>query len=265
MTASATHLAELFNEIMQKIHADASALNSDQLDLPTSCQGWSVRDQVAHIVGLEQSMSGSPEPTVELPDYNYVNGDLGTYMERQIEARRGLPFAAVMDEFAGLLPRRLAQVEALAAKPEEQIANPLGGTGTFTSVMPIRVLDLFAHSLDICHAIGAEPTTEGPVADHVLGIVFNVWKAALPHRVGQPVVLDVATTGPSPDNVRIRLTKADLDPKVTDPTVRINADRDTVFRLAMGRGNPIEVLSQAQQSGHTEVLDAVAPHLAFTP
>src|SRR5689334_6829527 len=40
-------------------------LDETQWKLPTDCPGWSVQDNLAHIVGIESVIMGLPEPAVD--------------------------------------------------------------------------------------------------------------------------------------------------------------------------------------------------------
>ena len=91
-------------------------LSEDDADLPTECPGWTVRDQLAHMVGLEQVLNGAPQSDIELPPLDHVRNEIDEYMERQVHIRRQLPMAAIAGELAGLRKRRLSSLRRPAGE-----------------------------------------------------------------------------------------------------------------------------------------------------
>ncbi len=53
--------------------------------------GWSVQDNVSHIVGTEAMLSGEPGPTIEIDREasEHVRNDIGVFNEQWVEALRG--------------------------------------------------------------------------------------------------------------------------------------------------------------------------------
>jgi uncharacterized protein (TIGR03083 family) len=64
-----------FEQTVRSTIALAGTFGAAQWDLPTECPGWTVRDQVSHIVGVERMLLGDPEPAHTLPAAR-VDGDL---------------------------------------------------------------------------------------------------------------------------------------------------------------------------------------------
>ena len=58
----------------------ARELPEDSADLPTDCPGWTVRDQLAHMVGLEQTFAGSTPLPCELPPLDHVKDDFTRFI-----------------------------------------------------------------------------------------------------------------------------------------------------------------------------------------
>lgn len=251
-------LLDLYQDTLEQLVSDVQGLTEAQGELPTDCAGWTVKDQISHVVGLDQSLSGSSEPTVTVPDYDHVEGNVAVYMETHVEARRGLPLQASIDELVGLAPRRLAQLKAQIAQGDIEIPSAFGGTSKLSESLPIRILDVFAHELDIARALGRTPRTSGPVADAVIKQTFGAWSGLLPRRLSDVGTITLGTTAPHEFHRTIELGNSEL-------SASIIASRDTMLKLGMGRGNLQDVLAEATTSGDPSVIDAVAPMLAFTP
>ena len=76
----------------------------------TACPGWTVKDQIAHVVGVEQWLAGSALPRVKVPDYDHVRSDFDRVTEAMIELRRPMIGSKVVDELEGVLATRLRQL-----------------------------------------------------------------------------------------------------------------------------------------------------------
>lgn len=76
-----THSIEAISELVQP-------LVEGEWNWRTPCPGWSVRDVVSHVIGLDSEMYGDPRPIHSLPrDLFHVTTDLQRYMEMQVDVR----------------------------------------------------------------------------------------------------------------------------------------------------------------------------------
>lgn len=267
MNSQLVTLVDLYQDTLEQIASDVAGLSATEASLPTGCDGWTLHDQISHVVGLEQSLSGADEPTVEVPSYEHVNGEVGEYMETHVEARRHLPVQAVIDELNGLIPRRLAQVRAQAAEGDIDVRSALGGMRPLSKTLPIRIMDLYAHELDIARALGRTPRTNGSVADMSMKQAMGAWSGLLPHRVKDHCSLTISVTAPDEleHSIQFGASDEDADDSADAPHARLQASRDTIFKLAFGRGNVDDVLGEATITGDQSVIEAIKPFLAFTP
>ena len=44
---------------------------------PTECPGWSVQDNLAHVIGIESVILGRAEPELSPPDAEHIKNDVG--------------------------------------------------------------------------------------------------------------------------------------------------------------------------------------------
>lgn len=262
MTDKLNQYLQLYRTVLREILEDVQDLSNDEGDRQTGCAGWSVKDHISHVVGLEQSLGGAPEPRNTVPDYEHVSGEFAQYMELHVEARRALPVIAIIDELTTMIPRRVTQVEAAVAQGNIEVPGPLGSSSKLSANIPIRVLDLYAHRLDINRALGRPVPTDGTVADFVMGRCFGAWAALLPRAVSDQGTLTIGTPAPHDDHQVIRFGDNRAN---RSTTASIAGSRDTLLKLAMGRGNLDEVLAEATISGDPGLIDTITPHLAFTP
>ena len=117
-------LVDGVEDVLSSTLSLARTITEEQGRLPTDCPGWTVKDNLAHMVGLEQVLNGAPEPDVELPPLDHVKKDFDAYMERHIHIRRGLPVSSIADELAGLLPRRIEGLRSTVAEGDAWCEGP---------------------------------------------------------------------------------------------------------------------------------------------
>jgi uncharacterized protein (TIGR03083 family) len=134
----------------------ASTLSDDDWAKATGCPGWTVFDNLAHIVGLERALMGDPEPDVTIPDdVAHIRNDVGRYMETHIAARRGTPPADVIAELRATAAERIANLRAI---PEDELDNevpgPMGFPVKLGGFLHTRLFDSWAHEQDIRRAVG---------------------------------------------------------------------------------------------------------------
>ena len=68
----------------------AASLAPGDWERPTACPGWSVKDNLAHVIGTEAMLAGRPLPEVELGDASHLRNDIARFNEHWVESyRRG--------------------------------------------------------------------------------------------------------------------------------------------------------------------------------
>jgi uncharacterized protein (TIGR03083 family) len=90
-----------------------SDLPAGQWDLPTGCPGWTVKDQLSHLVDYEARALGRPAPRHEPGPLPHVRNEMGRANEVGMDARRAMPGAAVLDDFRQVTTERQAQLRRL--------------------------------------------------------------------------------------------------------------------------------------------------------
>jgi len=254
-THSNDELIDALDEVLATTESVARTLTEADGERPTDCPGWSVKDQVAHMVGLEQIIGGAPPPTIELPELSHVHGDVGRFMELSVHVRRGLPLVAVVDELAGMRPRRVADLRALAAGGADPAVPGPFGERPLSAALPMRVFDLWAHEQDIRRAMGMEPRIDGISSAVSLGRVLAMWPRALPPAAeGIDGELVVEVTAPEPSTTTITLGAG-------GPTATLRGDLGDVTRVFCGRVVPGDDLL----TGDPALVAALRPKLGMTP
>lgn len=210
--------------IIEQLRAEFAALVALCSDLserdwkrPTECPGWTVQDNIAHVLGIELSLLGEPQPE-PVRGRAHVRNELGEQNEAWVEHFRGHSGDAVLQRFAEVTARRVAQMRAMS---EEQLAaRHRGPTGElpYRDLMGIRLMDCWVHEQDIRHALGRPGGYEG---EHV-GVVFERLLGALPR------VLAKAVRPPEGSVVALRLS----EPLPRTRAVRVSGGRGEVVDAA---------------------------------
>ena len=183
----------------------------------------------------------------------------------------------MVEELAGLLPRRVAALSDPALTLDSNIESAIGPrpAGAFVG---LRVIDVWCHEQDIRAALGLPLALDTPGAvlftSRVLGALPMIVarEAAVP--VGQTVLVEV--TGPVQGTVAVRVDEGTVEgsdgrPRgvvvapdaVSGPLTRITLSTEAFTRRGAGRrdlaNTPYAV------SGDPAIAAAVVEHLVITP
>lgn len=261
-------------EVWSDVAEICDGLTADQWITPTDCPGWSVFDNVAHMIGTERMLSGEqPSTSDAAADAPHVRNDIGMANEHWIAAYRGWDGPKLLDEFRAVTARRLDALRAMSTAQWDAEGFTPEGPGRYRQFMAIRVFDCWYHDQDIREAIDRPGFLEGPVADLSLarippkGLGYIVGKKA-GAPAGSTVVFVVEG---SPEIVAAISVPPEgravlLDDVPADSSVRITTDRRTFARLAGGRwtGAHARERGVVRVEGDIALGDRVVDNMAFT-
>lgn len=237
---------------------------------PTCLPGWTVQDQLSHLTGTEEMLSGIPAPEVEVPDAPHLRNDIARANEVWVQARRSQSGPEVLAAFRAITATRL---EALTAMTQDEFDapswTPAGPNETYGRFMRIRAYDAFIHEHDVRAAIGAPERV-----DHLaLQSALDETSSALGYIVGRRAQLPagsqvrICLTGDTPIDYFISVgdratVVAELD---GNPTVGIQLPAMLFLRLTGGR-LPAEPLLDHDivLSGDRQLAAHLATNLAYT-
>ncbi|MCP5025777.1 MAG: maleylpyruvate isomerase family mycothiol-dependent enzyme [Actinomycetia bacterium] len=258
-----TELVDIVEDVLTHTLALGRQLSEEEADTATDCPGWTVRDQFSHIVGLGQLLEGAAAPEIDLPALEHVSSDLDRFMERPVHVRRGLPLVAIVDELAGFMPRRLAHLRSLADQDHDPDVNsPLGDPRPFSKVIPIHITDIWSHETDIRRGVGREPRMDCGAGRHCLAQTLRAWPI-LVSRAVEGIDAEVVATVEGGD-IGVGDTST-ITLGAGGPTATLAGSAAALVRAGFGRGSLDERLADLRFEGDQAVLDAIVPHLAFTP
>jgi uncharacterized protein (TIGR03083 family) len=248
----------------------SESLDEAAWDRPTCLPGWTVKDNLSHVVGTESMLLGEPTPDVDITHLSYLRNDVARANEAWIESMRPLPGAEVLDRFRTVTARRLDALDAMTqADFDAPSWTPAGPDETYGRFMRIRHFDCFMHELDQREALGVADRTD---ADHVAsaltepasGLGFIVGK-----RAGVPAGSSVRIHLHGPVDVTYLVDVGDrarvVDALDGEPTAGIDLDALLFLRLTGGRRDATPHLgTDIALEGDEALARQLATHLPFT-
>lgn len=248
-------------------------LNEADWDRPTDCPGWTVRDQLAHMVGTERALAGEATPPAAPPGLAHVHNPIGEMNEAWVASMRAQPGAEVLAAFDRITADRLATLRAMSdADLERDGPSPIGVVpyGVF---MRVRVMDCWVHEQDMRRAVGRPGHLDGPAAEVALDRFTGSLGYVVGKRVGAPdgttVVIEI--TGPleTARTIDVAGGRASVVEGRADrePVVAVSLSWDTFARLVAGRLAGDRALSEGmvEITGDKEMGERLVTNLATIP
>jgi uncharacterized protein (TIGR03083 family) len=271
MSARSEHtVVDALAGVWSSLQQLGAGLDETQWKLATDCPGWTVQDNLAHIVGIESVIMGRPEPDVELPDLPHVKNDLGRSNEIWVESFRSRSGAQVLAAFGEVAELRLAELRSLSHEGWSAPSWTPTGPGTLRDLIPFRVLDSWIHELDMRRAIGSPADMESAPAQLALGRLRGILGMIVGARLRPPDGTRVAFVIEGPGGFAEAYAMHDgraaaLEP-VPDPVAEhvdatLHMDADTFVRLVGGRGELDEVAPSVRLVGDSNLGRRVIEHM----
>jgi uncharacterized protein (TIGR03083 family) len=220
-----------------------AALSDEQWQTPTSLPGWTVHDVVAHIVGTEMMLAGTPTPEADVAGRDYVHNEIGALNEKWVEHLRSESPASMLAAFRDITARRKKMLAAMPVGEWNTVTFTPAGPDSYGRFMRVRVFDCWMHEHDIRHAVG-RPPTDADLAGADSRLALDEMTASMPFVVakkGQAPAgarVLITLTGPVAREIRVAVEgRAALveDFGGAQPTVGISLDGLQFARLAGGR------------------------------
>jgi uncharacterized protein (TIGR03083 family) len=236
-------LAETWGSLAEVCHA----LVTQEWDLPTECPGWTVKDQLSHLTGIERMLLGQPTPPWDGPLGDHVKNDFAADNEKWIAVRRAWPGDTVLAEFHEVTALRLAALGALSAEAWAAVGFSPVGQVPYAEFMDVRVYDSWVHEQDVRRALDRPGGSGGRASVIALQRV----QAAMGFVVGKQAaapegsVVRFEVTGPGGDGRRIVIGveggRARPVAPGTEPTVALTMSSLDLTRLGCGRASADQV------------------------
>ena len=182
-------LVEAFTGTARAVVDLARDCSSDDLARPTDCPGWTVHDQISHVVGVEAWLAGHRDPRVETPPYEHIRNALGKKVEYAVEVRRGRTGPEVLAELESVLAQRLSTLRDPTLTDTSVIDGPFGPDQAATVVL-LRTFDVWMHEQDIRCALGRPGNLDSPAA----AVCVSTIMLQLPKLIARGAALEPGTT-----------------------------------------------------------------------
>jgi uncharacterized protein (TIGR03083 family) len=259
-----THSIEAISELV-------SPLVEGEWNKRTPCPGWSVRDLVSHVIGLDSEMLGDPRPIHTLPrDLYHVTNEHQRYMEMQVDVRRHHTAPEMTSELEYSIIRRNRQLRNENRKPDTKMRGPLGTEVTLEHAMRNHAFDVWVHEQDLRAALGRPGDLDSPGAylarDELLAALPKVVAKDAGAPTSSAVVVDVH--GPVEF---LRTVRVDADGNGSidgapslGPAATLTLDWETYFRLACGRVTADAVADRIKTEGDPELTTAILRNFTVT-
>ncbi|HEX5569211.1 MAG TPA: maleylpyruvate isomerase family mycothiol-dependent enzyme [Streptomyces sp.] len=264
--------ADAWAHSIEAISELVSPLVEGEWNRATDCPGWSIRDVVSHIIGMECEMLGDPRPIHSLPrDLFHVKDETSRRVEVQVDVRRCHTAPEMTSELEYTIIRRSRQMRNEKRDPSAKVMYPLGWETTLEQALRLRAFDVWVHEQDLRRALGQPGNLDSPGAVIARDVLLQGLPKVVAKDAGAPphsaVVVDV--TGPLEFMRTVRVDgegRGTVDGSVSlGPAVTLTLDWQTYFRLACGRVRPAAVRNDVKTEGDQELADAILAHFAVTP
>jgi uncharacterized protein (TIGR03083 family) len=259
-----THSIDAISELVQP-------LVEGEWNRRTPCPGWSVRDIVSHVIGMDCELLGDPRPIHALPrDLFHVTNEHQRYMEMQVDVRRHHTAPEMTSELEYTIIRRNRQLRNESREPGHKVRGPLGTEITLEEAMRNRAFDVWVHEQDLRTALGQPGNLDSPGAHITRDVLLAELPRVVADRANAPrssaIVFDVY--GPVEF---LRTIRVDIQGRGTletapalGPAASFTLDWETYVRLACGRLTPDAAGERVKTEGDPELTAAVLRNFTVT-
>ena len=252
--------------IWRSVSSLGSQLGEQQWKLPTDLAGWTVQDNLSHLIGTERSLQGLPAAAMPIDIGDHVKNPIGRFNEAEVEARRGCSGAEVAAEWDALVELRIATLRSADdAYFAKEMATPTG-PGTLADFLHIRVLDCWIHEQDMRRAVGIPGHLGGPAAEHTVDRLLRTIPIVVGKRVSTPegraVVIDIG----GDINRHVVCEVVDGRAKIvqapsTEPMAVVTLDAEAFLVLATGRCTAASLADRIRLAGDQSLGQRVVDNL----
>ncbi len=240
---AASHaLAETWGSLADACHE----LSKTEWALPTECPGWTVKDQLSHLIGVERSIMGEAAPAWNGSLGAHVKNDFAASNERFVAVRRARSGPEVHAEFVEVTTQRLAQLDVLTEAEWAEVGPSPVGPRPRAVFMEVRVFDSWVHEQDARRALGRPGGCGGRASAVSLDRVQGAMGFVVAKQAGCPDGTSVrfSVSGPGADARSFTVAVEGGRGVVSDQgtaTVRISLSALDFVRLGCGRATAEQV------------------------
>ena len=261
-----TDTIDKLEETWQSTSALGAELDERQWKLPTDLPGWTVQDNLAHMIGTERMLQGLPAADAPAETGDHVKNPMGQFNEAEVEARRGRPGSEVLAEWNALVELRLATLRGADDSHFAKEMKTPTGPGTMADFLHVRVLDCWIHEQDMRRAVNRPGHLGGPAAEYTIDRLLRTVPLVVGKRAATPeggaVVLDI--TGEVSRHLVCEVNggrAAVVEAATHEPLATIRLDTEAFVVLANGRRNAKAIAERIELGGDRSLGQRVVANL----
>jgi uncharacterized protein (TIGR03083 family) len=262
-------LVDALDSVWASLAELGATLSEREWMTETECPGWTVQDNLAHIIGIESITLGRPNPDHVPADGPHVKNDVGAGNEVWVDWYRSRSGADVLVAFRAITDERISGLRVAGYDFGAEAWTPVG-PGTVRDLLPFRVFDSWIHEQDMRRALARPGDADSAAAALSLDRIEAVMPMVVGKKVapGDGTVIAFTVAGPVGRAFAIKVTGGRagfLDSVPAAPTAHLVMDTDTFVRLASGRGDPESILAVGAVTleGDPKLGRAVAENMNF--
>jgi uncharacterized protein (TIGR03083 family) len=253
-----THIINTLEHTWASISALCGDLSEEQWKTQTQLPGWTVQDNLSHMIGTERMLQGLSSTEHRAVNMTHVKNPIGEFNEHEVDARRNLRGADVLTEWNELTQLRVSTLRTAGDEYFDQETMTPTGPGTVADFLHIRVLDCWLHEQDMRIALHLPGNTNGPAAEHTIDRLIRTIPIVVGKRAATPdgdsVIINI--TGPVIRQicVTVKNGRAQIDNEVSPtPRCSISIDSPMFVQLATGRINGADAAGACVIEGDTDL------------
>lgn len=196
---------------MQAIIDLAFGCSDTDLDLPTPCPGWTVRDQLAHIADIEAMLDGAPHQEVELSERSHLRDQRAEWTEHGVQRRRAHSKDELLDELQTLMHNRHATLSNPELDLETEVPGLRHRPTRLGTLLDLRLVDVWVHEQDIREALDHPGNLDTVGAATFMQMIIDALPTLVATRL-QPEIgttVMVESTGPVTGRAGVRMIADD--------------------------------------------------------
>jgi len=253
-------------ETWRSIQSLGETLTEAQFKTQTACPGWSVQDNISHLIGTERALGGLGDTQHRATNLEHVKNAIGEMNEHQVDSRRRLSGAEVMKEFAEMTRIRR---EFFERAPEsfftDESMTPIG-RAPMASFLSIRAMDCWVHEQDVRRALGLPGNQDSASAELSVDRLCRTLPMVVGKRAKAPEGSTSVVRITGPVNRSIAITVKDGRAAVVEnfdstPIVELSFDSNTFIELATGRATGEDLREKIKINGDAELGMKIADSL----
>ncbi len=271
-------LIDLLAEVWDSLIDLGSGLDEAEWKRPTALPGWTVQDNLSHIIGIERMMQGDPTPDNQPARTDHIANPVGEMNEHWVEHYRHLTGAELLEVFRHVRDRRIDELSALPPAAFDEVGPTPVGQAPFRTFVAVRIMDSWVHEQDMRRALGRPGHLRGPAADLSVERLVSAMPFVVGKQAGAPdgssVVVRIARPASPADGIDadsrvvavvVGGRAALVDTPPGHPTTELDLDLATFVALTNGRQDPAAALDAGQVAvaGDVELGRRVVQRMSF--